>query len=71
MFDERALVDGSAHTVVLADSVELTRLTSKCSCGHATVENVPTNESVRRQSEMRDPRAKNAIRRICASCKLT
>ena len=49
---ERALVDGSAHTVVLADSVELTRLKSKCPCGHATVENVPANESVRRQSEM-------------------
>ena len=49
---ERALVDGSAHTVVLADSVELTRLKSKCPCGHATVENVPANESIRRQSEI-------------------
>ena len=48
---ERALTDGSAHTVILSDSVGLSRLEAKCMCGNLTVETVSTTESIRIQSE--------------------
>ena len=49
---ERALADGSAHTVILSDSVGLMRLESKCSCVEIVIEDVPLIDAIRRQAEM-------------------
>ena len=59
---ELAIVDGSAHTVILSDSMGLARLESKCRCGRSDVEMVKAAESIGRQADIE--------RSACADCGL-
>lgn len=49
---ELAIMDGSAHTVILSDSLGLARLESKCRCGRSDVEIVKAVEAIGRLAEI-------------------